>query len=537
MNRVLKYLKKHNIGKKLLSLLLCLLTVVCFGGLLIPLNAVQAVTGVEEIITFVIGILIACGVTFTSAEAAQSTARRYYNSVDSDTKSIIDKAKEQYDLKSQYYTSVTNGLIMCLASEWQKIFDSIASFIFNPSVIADSSYVDFSVPQATFKNYDSFVSLLQQNGSLDFEYQCTKDSYSSFVIGSTMIELIGKDNAASVPSEVINLWNSGYKYWKDDFVLMKISIIGTQYCFYQTLYNSQSYYSNSILCFNNSYHFTLTANNEIFYSTSGNDFKGYLISGNNYIMSGYLGPYSLAFYGSELLNATFTGYDSKGEYTYSLASSTFGNIVCDDGTIFGTDYLIPCDSDKVTDQILTKSFTCDPAISIGNEYIGTDQTWTDSIADAGSGSIAFPLDVDDLIDLSPSDVRDKTLTDTGDIATDKTDTKDETKDDTKDDTKEDPDTKPNKPSIPSLSLPEILFKEKFPFCLPWDVYNVFANLVAEPEAPVFSIPFKFERLGIDYEFTIDLSEFEDIAKISRFFSSIAFVIFLILASRKLIGAE
>lgn len=73
--------------------------------------------------------------------------------------------------------------------------------------------------------------------------------------------------------------------------------------------------------------------------------------------------------------------------------------------------------------------------------------------------------------------------------------------------------------------------------MPWDVYNVFANLVAEPEAPVFSIPFKFERLGIDYEFTIDLSEFEDIAKISRFFSSIAFVIFLILASRKLIGAE
>ena len=141
MNRVLKYLKKHKIGKRLLSLLLCLLTVVCFGGILEPLQA-HAVTGVEEIITFVIGILIACGVTFTSAEAAQSTARRYYNSVDSDTKSIIDKAKEQYDAKKEYYTVTTNGLIMCLASEWQKIFDSIASFIFNPSVIADSSYVD-----------------------------------------------------------------------------------------------------------------------------------------------------------------------------------------------------------------------------------------------------------------------------------------------------------------------------------------------------------------------------------------------------------
>ena len=122
MNRALKYLKKHKICKKLLSLLLCLLTVVCFGGVLAPVQA-HAVTGVEEIITFVIGILIACGVTFTSAEAAQSTARRYYNSVDSDTKSIIDKAKEQYDAKKEYYTVTTNGLIMCLASEWQKIFD------------------------------------------------------------------------------------------------------------------------------------------------------------------------------------------------------------------------------------------------------------------------------------------------------------------------------------------------------------------------------------------------------------------------------
>ncbi len=100
MNRVLKYLKKHKIGKRLLSLLLCLLTVVCFGGILEPLQA-HAVTGVEEIILFVIGIMVACGVTFTSADVAQSTARRYYNSLDSDTKSIIDKAQEQFDAKKR----------------------------------------------------------------------------------------------------------------------------------------------------------------------------------------------------------------------------------------------------------------------------------------------------------------------------------------------------------------------------------------------------------------------------------------------------
>ena len=130
-----------------------------------------------------------------------------------------------------------------------------------------------------------------------------------------------------------------------------------------------------------------------------------------------------------------------------------------------------------------------------------------------------------------TDTISKTAEDIRTVDKDKADTDDNTGTDTK------PETKPNKPSIPAMSLPEILFKEKFPFCLPWDVYNVFVNLVSEPEAPVFTIPFKFQRLGIDYEFTIDLSQFDDIAKVLRFFSSIAFVIFLILASRKLIGAE
>ncbi|MFR7454117.1 MAG: hypothetical protein ACLUTT_06990 [Ruminococcus sp.] len=512
---------KKNIRKLLrssLCLILCLMTVICFGGVLAPAQA-HAVTGVEEIIMFVIGIMVACGVTFTSAEAAQSTARRYYNSVDSDTKSIIDKAKEQYDAKKEYYTVTTNGLIMCLASEWQKIFDSIASFIFNPSVIADSSYVDFSVPQATFKNYDSFVSLLQQNGSLDFDYQVTRDSYTAFTIGSTMIEFVGQDRTGNFPDEVISAFSSNTHN-----VIMKVSILGTQYSFY-SLISSQPYMLNYIKYYDYQYQFTLKDSViNLGYRTSSNLGYSYrsLIAGLDFSQ-----PVTLMYYGSELLNVT----SIEGQ-RYTITGS-FGNIVCDDGTIFGTDYLIPCDSNKITDDILTKVFTCDPAISIGNDYIGTDTTWSDSIADAGSGSIAFPLDVDDLIDLSPSDVRDKTLTDTGDIATDKTDTKD----DTKDDTKEDPNTKPNKPSIPGLSLPEILFKEKFPFCLPWDVYNVFANLVAEPEAPVFEIPMKWEFLDIDYTLTIDFSMFDEIAKISRFFSSLGFVVFLILISRKVIGAE
>lgn len=524
---------KKNIKKLLrsaLCILLSVLTIVCFGGVLVPTEA-HAVTGVEEIITFVIAIMIACGVSFTSTSVAQSTAERFYNSADSETKSIIDKAYELYESKKEYYTTTTNGFFMCLASEWQIIFEAITSFIFTRSVIADSSFVDFSVPQATFKNYDSFSSLLEQNGSLDFDYQCTKDSYSSFVIGSTMIELIGKDILAdsSVPQVVID--RSKKQAYPDFYrcnIIMKVSLLGSPLAFYAPFCGSIPYTVDNTTYYNTKFSFFLDEDGVINFKAFHRDSLIASVISLISLSIHHGGKYNFLYYGDEQLTLSYTDNFST---EYSLTSSTFGNIVCDDGTILGTDYLIPCDSDKITDDILTKVFTCDPAIGIGNEYIGTDQTWSDSIADAGSGSIAFPLDLDDLIDSSASDVRDKTLTDTGDIATDKTDDKTDTNTDT------DKDSKPKPPSIPQMSLPEILFKEKFPFCLPWDIYNLFVRLQAEEEAPRFVVPFKFERLGIDEEIVIDFSQYEDQIAIIRFFTGAMFVLALIMVSRRLVGAE
>lgn len=517
---------KKNIKKLLrssLCFLLCIMTVICFGGVLAPTQA-HAVTGVEEIITFVIGILIACGVTFTSAEAAQSTARRYYNSVDSETKSIIDKAKEQHDFKSQYYTTTTYGGIMWLASEWQKIFDSIAAFIYTPSVATTSSFIDFNIAQSTFKNYDSFVSLLQNEGSLKFNFSFNTKAYSSFVVGSTMVEIIGTDVMGDVPSEVSDAFSNWY-------CILKLTFLGTGYTFYKSFYTS-SYRVDGINYYDYDMYFKLVDDVINIAITNSNSPTSFVSNDKPLVQPFYYksqystGSGGFLYYGNNLVTAT--GSSS----IYSLNIDSIGSMVCDDGTIYGTDYLINCDSDlKTNDNNITKAFTCDPSISIGNEYIGTDTTWTDSIADAGSGSIAFPLDVDDLIDLSPSDVRDKTLTDTGDIATDKDKT------DTKDDTKDNPNTKPKKPSIPSMSLPEILFKEKFPFCLPWDIYNLFSGLQAEAEAPRFVMPFKFERLGIDEEIVIDFSDYEEQIKIIRFFTGAMFVLALVMISRKIIGAQ
>lgn len=60
-----------------------------------------------------------------------------------------------------------------------------------------------------------------------------------------------------------------------------------------------------------------------------------------------------------------------------------------------------------------------------------------------------------------------------------------------------------------------LLKTKFPFCIPWDVYFLITFLAHEPETPVFSLPIKFERLGIEEYIEIDMSQFKVVSDISR----------------------
>ena len=60
-----------------------------------------------------------------------------------------------------------------------------------------------------------------------------------------------------------------------------------------------------------------------------------------------------------------------------------------------------------------------------------------------------------------------------------------------------------------------LMKTKFPFCIPWDVYLIIGFLAEEPQTPVFRLPIKLERLGIEEYIEIDLKDFETVSSISR----------------------
>ena len=59
---------------------------------------------------------------------------------------------------------------------------------------------------------------------------------------------------------------------------------------------------------------------------------------------------------------------------------------------------------------------------------------------------------------------------------------------------------------------------------------------AEPQPPKIDVPFKVERLGIDYTIKIDLSKADKVAELSRNMLTVTFLLFLTIQTRKLYGA-
>ncbi len=95
-----------------------------------------------------------------------------------------------------------------------------------------------------------------------------------------------------------------------------------------------------------------------------------------------------------------------------------------------------------------------------------------------------------------------------------------------------------------LEFPEITVIDKFPFCLPFDVYYIFTLLCTEPKEPIFEIPIQttIETGGLNYEIdekiVLDLTIFRlngyDMVQIFTQSSiTLLFVLCLIVATKKL----
>ena len=74
----------------------------------------------------------------------------------------------------------------------------------------------------------------------------------------------------------------------------------------------------------------------------------------------------------------------------------------------------------------------------------------------------------------------------------------------------------------------------FPFCVPFDLIDCIRLFNAEPQTPKIDFPIHFPIVNVDYTFTIDLKDFDGVAKICRSMFLIMFIIGLVFATRPLI---
>lgn len=84
--------------------------------------------------------------------------------------------------------------------------------------------------------------------------------------------------------------------------------------------------------------------------------------------------------------------------------------------------------------------------------------------------------------------------------------------------------------------------DKFPFCIPKDLYNLFAGFYSsESKAPKFVFPFQILKRGdsylIDEQITIDFSILDPVMPMFRWFVTISFTLGLVMITRKMIGAQ
>ena len=495
-----KVFTKKRLWKKLFTVLLCL--VLCFTLVVNSVVDVFANPVAVGLFELILAILATCGITFGSVALAHDGVDAFTSGASSGVTDLLNaKLAEITTLAATAGVVYTIG-INFLSEQWQMITADVVRIF--------GDYTAFDTVFDLTSQLDN--NILSKDNPLKWSWYITADNYNKVSCNKFIFEFIGSNSSAagSLPSVLGKPSNGINAVSIGDF----------------TFYSYNAYSSTAPISVN----FSLS--NSTYGGLVGFNFDGQTLG----ITSKYM------YYKGKPVTATKVGQG------YRLSTSICADIgkslnlsdsICPDG-IFSENtfakWLLNLGNGVIGDDIPSVgALPGNPGIDT-TAYPGTD-TWHDgSINDdvaVGSPSIGIsvPTSNDDIATLNPSKARDYSNADVKDkdITVDDKD-KPGDKDDDKDKTG-------TTPKVPAVSLPEILFKEKFPFCLPWDVYNLFSGLSAEAKAPKFTIPFKFDHYGINENFTIDLSVVEEPVKIIRFFVGAGFVLALILISRKMIGSE
>lgn len=84
------------------------------------------------------------------------------------------------------------------------------------------------------------------------------------------------------------------------------------------------------------------------------------------------------------------------------------------------------------------------------------------------------------------------------------------------------------------SQPVVDLSKFFPFCIPFDLIHLVQALDADPVAPKWTLKLEPPQFPVEWEVTLDLSQFESLAKIFRTGETLLFVVGLILITRGII---
>lgn len=87
----------------------------------------------------------------------------------------------------------------------------------------------------------------------------------------------------------------------------------------------------------------------------------------------------------------------------------------------------------------------------------------------------------------------------------------------------------------AVELLKVDLTKIFPFCLPWDIYRILAKFDAEPVTPSITIDWGniLGSIGVDFETTLDLHDYDGVASVLRTMETVAFVVGLAVATKSI----
>jgi hypothetical protein len=88
-------------------------------------------------------------------------------------------------------------------------------------------------------------------------------------------------------------------------------------------------------------------------------------------------------------------------------------------------------------------------------------------------------------------------------------------------------TAPKNPTMPDMTIPRMITR-KFPFSIPWDLYNSVTILASPGEAPKWVFPFGSNSISVD------MSPYNGVAAVARWGISLLFLIALIILTSRVI---